>query len=78
MWDEERSEPYTAHTVGPVPLILDARGAPRVGCEALASGGSLEDVAPTLLGMMGIERPKEMTGRDLRVDAAPACENPAP
>ncbi len=66
MWDEERNEPFTAHTTGPVPLILDARGAPEAGAARLAEGGSLEDVAPTLLGMMGIEKPKEMTGRDLR------------
>lgn len=67
MWDEERNEPFTAHTTAPVPLILDARGAPAAGCRALADGGSLEDVAPTLLGMMGIEKPAEMTGRDLRL-----------
>ncbi len=66
MWDEERNEPFTAHTVGPVPLILDASFAPGADAESLADGGSLEDVAPTLLGLMGIELPAEMTGRDLR------------
>jgi len=35
--------------------------------KGLRSGGSLEDVAPTILGMLGIERPIEMTGRDLRI-----------
>jgi 2,3-bisphosphoglycerate-independent phosphoglycerate mutase len=43
-----------------VPLVI-------VGGEGrLASGGTLADVAPTALGIQGIERTKEMTGRDLR------------
>jgi 2,3-bisphosphoglycerate-independent phosphoglycerate mutase len=68
MWDEERNEPYTAHTVGPVPLILAV--APReADCAKLTEGGSLEDVSPTLLGLMGIPQPVEMTGKDLRVNA---------
>lgn len=66
MWDEERNEPFTAHTTGPVPLILDASAAPKVDCAELANGGSLEDVSPTLLGLMGIPQPPEMTGKDLR------------
>ena len=65
MWDEERNEPFTAHTVGPVPLILDARGRAGADCASLAEGGSLEDVAPTLLGMMGIPQPQEMTGEGI-------------
>jgi 2,3-bisphosphoglycerate-independent phosphoglycerate mutase len=32
----------------------------------LRDGGALEDVAPTMLGLLGIEKPEEMTGRDLR------------
>jgi 2,3-bisphosphoglycerate-independent phosphoglycerate mutase len=32
----------------------------------LRSGGALEDVAPTLLGLLGLEKPADMTGRDLR------------
>jgi 2,3-bisphosphoglycerate-independent phosphoglycerate mutase len=72
MWDEERKEPFTAHTTGPVPLILDASAAPEVGCERLAEGGSLEDVAPTLLGLLGIAEPPEMTGKDLRLRASAA------
>jgi 2,3-bisphosphoglycerate-independent phosphoglycerate mutase len=67
MWDEARNEPYTAHTVGPVPLILDASGAPSVvGASGLSQGGALEDVAPTLLGILEIPAPAEMTGKDLR------------
>jgi 2,3-bisphosphoglycerate-independent phosphoglycerate mutase len=59
----ETGQPHTAHTSNPVPfhLIDDAaRGL------QLRAGGALEDVAPTILGLMGIESPAEMTGRDLR------------
>ncbi|MFI5182172.1 MAG: 2,3-bisphosphoglycerate-independent phosphoglycerate mutase [Thermoanaerobaculia bacterium] len=66
MWDEERNEPYTAHTIGPVPLFL-AVAPPDSDCAKLVEGGSLEDVSPTLLGIMGIPQPAEMTGKDLRV-----------
>jgi 2,3-bisphosphoglycerate-independent phosphoglycerate mutase len=66
MWDEGRNEPYTAHTVGPVPLIFAAAPA-EADCAKLSEGGSLEDVSPTLLGIMGIPQPAEMTGKDLRV-----------
>jgi 2,3-bisphosphoglycerate-independent phosphoglycerate mutase len=72
MWDDKRNEPYTAHTVGPVPLIL-ALAPPEADCARLRENGSLEDVSPTLLGLMGIEKPAEMTGKDLRlgVDTRP-------
>jgi 2,3-bisphosphoglycerate-independent phosphoglycerate mutase len=52
---------HTAHTTNPVPLVA-------VGAQAasLRPGGSLRDVAPTVLGMLGLEVPPEMTGRDLR------------
>ncbi len=66
MWDDERNEPYTAHTVGPVPLIF-ALAPPEADCAKLREDGSLEDVSPTLLGLMGIPQPKEMTGKDLRI-----------
>jgi 2,3-bisphosphoglycerate-independent phosphoglycerate mutase len=52
---------HTAHTTNPVPLV--AVGADRV---SLRPGGALRDVAPTVLGLLGIEQPAEMTGRDLR------------
>jgi 2,3-bisphosphoglycerate-independent phosphoglycerate mutase len=54
--------PLTAHTTNRVPLVI-------VGNEsnfALASGGRLADVAPTLLHLMGVDVPEAMTGRDLR------------
>jgi len=62
MADPATGQPHTAHTTNPVPLILydpDFRG-------TLSAGGTLADVAPTLLGMIGLEKPSEMTGRDLR------------
>jgi 2,3-bisphosphoglycerate-independent phosphoglycerate mutase len=52
---------HTAHTTNPVPLVsVGGLGVP------LRPGGSLRDVAPTVLGLLGIEPPAEMTGRDLR------------
>jgi 2,3-bisphosphoglycerate-independent phosphoglycerate mutase len=63
MIDPVTGEPHTAHTTNPVPLIVAAPGARF----SLAPGGSLRDVAPTLLGIQGLEAPPEMTGRDLRI-----------
>lgn len=56
----EDGSPMTAHTTNPVPLtIINA------GDIALRDGGRLSDIAPTALEFMGIEQPKEMTGRSL-------------
>jgi len=52
---------HTAHTTNPVPFV-----ALRAGNGPLRGGGSLRDVAPTVLGLIGITPPAEMTGRDLR------------
>src|ERR671919_329752 len=52
---------HTAHTTNPVPFVALAAEAAR-----LRSGGSLRDVAPTVLQLLGIEPPTEITGRDLR------------
>jgi 2,3-bisphosphoglycerate-independent phosphoglycerate mutase len=62
MRDPQTGQPHTAHTLNPVPLFLIHEGARG----PLRQGGALEDVAPTLLGLLGLEKPKEMTGRDLR------------
>lgn len=62
MRDHETGQPHTAHTTRPVPFILIQEGARG----PLREGGALEDVAPTMLGLLGLEKPKEMTGRDLR------------
>ena len=59
--DYETGEPYTAHTTNPVPFILvNADPAYK-----LREGGCLADIAPTLIEMMGMEQPKEMTGKSL-------------
>ena len=61
MVDPVTGEPHTAHTTNPVPVIL-------VGGPAgarLRSGGRLADLAPTLLELMGLPQPPEMTGRSL-------------
>ena len=62
MIDEKTGEPYTAHTTNPVPFILVSDEKHK-----LREGGCLADVAPTLLELMGIPQPKEMTGKSLLV-----------
>ena len=52
---------HTAHTTNPVPLV-----ALRTGATRLRGGGSLRDVGPTVLRLLDIEPPAEMTGQDLR------------
>jgi 2,3-bisphosphoglycerate-independent phosphoglycerate mutase len=59
---EPDGTPNTAHSLNPVPLILTIRGI------SLREGGVLADVAPTVLALLGIEQPPEMTGHSL-VDA---------
>ena len=61
MIDPVTGGPHTYHTTNPVPLILvneDRR--------PLRSGGSLRDLAPTILGLLGLPKPAEMSGGDLR------------
>lgn len=63
MVDPKTGEPHTAHTTNPVPFhLIDEES---IGVK-LRGGGALEDVAPTMLGLLGLEKPSEMTGRDLR------------
>ena len=63
MIDEATGGPHTAHTTNPVPfVVLDPRGD-----RPLRAGGALCDVAPTILRMLGVEQPAEMTGTDLRM-----------
>ena len=61
MIDPVTGGPHTYHTTNPVPLILVSN---QEGI-ALRSGGALQDVAPTIIALLGADRPKEMTGRDL-------------
>jgi 2,3-bisphosphoglycerate-independent phosphoglycerate mutase len=63
MIDPKTGGPHTAHTTNPVPFHLIDEASRGM---KLREGGALEDVAPTILGILGIEKPAEMTGRDLR------------
>ena len=56
---EDDGSPNTAHSLNPVPVIVTVPGL------ALRDGGTLADVAPTILQMLGIEQPEAMTGRSL-------------
>ena len=56
--------PHTAHTLNPVPFIVVSGDDKKF---ALRPEGALQDISPTVLGMLGISQPKEMTGHDLRV-----------
>ncbi|MCF8484127.1 MAG: 2,3-bisphosphoglycerate-independent phosphoglycerate mutase [Rhodobacteraceae bacterium] len=61
MWDPVTNGPHTAHTINPVPVAV--LGAP--AGKTLRSGGRLADIAPTLLELMGLPQPPEMTGKSL-------------
>jgi 2,3-bisphosphoglycerate-independent phosphoglycerate mutase len=61
MWDDQLKTPHTAHTSNPVPVILCHEGS--VGRRL--RDGTLRDVAPTLLGMLGIPISADMTGSSL-------------
>jgi 2,3-bisphosphoglycerate-independent phosphoglycerate mutase len=63
--DPASGGPHTAHTTNPVPFIL-ITDAPN-GTVSLRPGGSLRDISPTMLGLLKMDLPKEMTGGDLRV-----------
>ena len=60
MVDLEKNQPHTSHTLNSVPVVL-------VKEKDLTSirNGSLEDIAPTLLDLMDLKKPKEMTGKSL-------------
>jgi 2,3-bisphosphoglycerate-independent phosphoglycerate mutase len=61
MIDPVTKGPHTYHTTNPVPfIVVDEDKRP------LRSGGALQDIAPTILSMLHVGQPKEMTGRDLR------------
>ena len=59
MIDYKTGEPHTAHTTNPVPLILVGKD------DVKLKSGKLADIAPTMLDMMGIEKPEQMTGNSL-------------
>ena len=64
MIDPVTGGPHTAHTTNPVPLVFVGDGV-----RSLRQGGSLRDVGPTVLTLLGLPIPAEMTGRDLREGA---------
>lgn len=59
MWDDKNNQPHTAHTLNPVPAILTTDSV------KLQEGGTLEDVAPTILELFGLSKPDDMTGESL-------------
>jgi 2,3-bisphosphoglycerate-independent phosphoglycerate mutase len=59
MIDYKTGEPHTAHTTNPVPLILVGKD------DVKLKSGKLADLAPTMLDIMGLEKPEEMTGESL-------------
>jgi 2,3-bisphosphoglycerate-independent phosphoglycerate mutase len=68
MIDPATGGPHTAHTTNPVPFIVLSDDAKQF---TLKPNGSLRDISPTILGMLGINEPKEMTGSDLRIPRKP-------
>ncbi len=69
MRDPATGQAHTAHTVGPVPLVVvlpESRGERVV---SLRGGGALRDIAPTLLDLLGLPQPEAMSGRSLLLPA---------
>jgi 2,3-bisphosphoglycerate-independent phosphoglycerate mutase len=62
--DPATGGPHTAHTTNPVPFILVTDQGRNIG---VREGGSLRDISPTVLGLLNIDFPKQMTGGDLRM-----------
>jgi len=60
MWDKQNNAPWTAHTVNPVNFIVVSNNAPSV-----VHDGGLADIAPTMLKLLGIPQPGDMTGHSL-------------
>jgi 2,3-bisphosphoglycerate-independent phosphoglycerate mutase len=65
MIDPATGGPHTAHTTNPVPFIVVSENSKQF---SLRPDGSLRDISPTILGILGLPQPREMTGYDLRVD----------
>jgi 2,3-bisphosphoglycerate-independent phosphoglycerate mutase len=58
MFADDGVSPFTAHTTNPVPFLI-------VGADVKLRDGRLADIAPTMLDLMGLEKPLEMTGETL-------------
>jgi 2,3-bisphosphoglycerate-independent phosphoglycerate mutase len=63
MIDPATGGPHTYHTTNPVPFVLVTED----GRLRLRAGGSLRDIAPTMLSVLGQPKPPDMTGSDLRI-----------
>jgi 2,3-bisphosphoglycerate-independent phosphoglycerate mutase len=64
LWDYENNQPHTAHTLNPVPFIIHNKD-----CRLTDKTGKLADIAPTMLALLGVNQPEEMTGTSLLTDA---------
>lgn len=64
MWNPETKGPHTAHTLNLVELLVVGEGYPKDGTK-MRTGGRLADIAPTVLDLMGLPKPEEMTGESL-------------
>ncbi len=64
MVDPVTGGPHTYHTTNPVPFVYVAEDAKKF---TLRKDGALQDISPTILGILGVDQPKQMTGKDLRV-----------
>jgi len=62
MWDTTTNQPHTAHTLNPVPFVVY-----NYNCKLTEKTGKLADIAPTVLEILGIEQPAEMTGVSLLI-----------
>jgi len=64
MWDYENNAPHTSHTLNLVEVFVVGEGF-AAGKTKMRPSGRLADIAPTVLGLMGLPKPKEMTGECL-------------
>jgi 2,3-bisphosphoglycerate-independent phosphoglycerate mutase len=64
MWDPVHNSPHTSHTLNPVEVFAIGEGL-AAGRTKMRSGGRLADIAPTVLQLMGLPKPAEMTGQSL-------------
>jgi len=64
MWDFEHNSPHTSHTLNLVEVFAVGEGLV-AGKTRMRPGGRLADIAPTVLELMGLPKPPEMTGRSL-------------
>lgn len=71
MWDAEANGPHTRHTLNPVEVLLYGKDMQKL---KLRSGGRLADIAPTLLDLIGIAKPAEMTGESLIIGGVPTLK----